>query len=86
MKRTRRVLPEAEAELQSAAVWHEEKRRALGIELGAQSEDVFGGYQLASDSSFLSLLLITNSMPTATNGPVIAMMIPRLIPIDSFIL
>jgi hypothetical protein len=35
MKRTLRVLPEAEAELQSAAMWYEEKRRGLGIELVA---------------------------------------------------
>jgi plasmid stabilization system protein ParE len=32
MKRTLRVLPEAEAELQSAATWYEEKRPGLGIE------------------------------------------------------
>ena len=35
MKRTLRVLPDAEAELQSAATWYEEKRRGLGIELVA---------------------------------------------------
>ena len=35
MKRTLRVLPDAEAELQSAAIWYEEKRRGLGIELVA---------------------------------------------------
>jgi toxin ParE1/3/4 len=35
MKRTLRVLPDAEAELQSAALWYEEKRRGLGIEFVA---------------------------------------------------
>jgi plasmid stabilization system protein ParE len=35
MKRTLRVLPDAEAELQSAAIWYEEKRRGLGIEFVA---------------------------------------------------
>ena len=35
MKRALCVLPEAEVELQSAAVWYEEKRRGLGIEFVA---------------------------------------------------
>ena len=35
MKRTLRVLPDAEAELQSAAIWYEEKCRGLGIEFVA---------------------------------------------------
>jgi len=38
MKRTLRVLPDAEAELQSAALWYEEKRRGLGIEFVAVVE------------------------------------------------
>jgi hypothetical protein len=35
MKRTLRVLRDAEAELQSTAIWYEEKRRGLGIEFVA---------------------------------------------------
>jgi hypothetical protein len=35
MRRTLRVLPDAEAELQSAAVWYEGKRRGLGVEFVA---------------------------------------------------
>jgi len=35
MKRTLRALPDAEAELQSTALWYEEKRRGLGIEFVA---------------------------------------------------
>ena len=35
MRRTLRVLPDAEAELQSAAVWYEGKRRGLGVEFAA---------------------------------------------------
>ena len=35
MKRTLRVLPEAAAELQSAAMWYEEKRPGLGVEFVA---------------------------------------------------
>jgi hypothetical protein len=38
MKRTLRVLPDAEAELQSAAMWYEEKRRGLGIEFVAHPQ------------------------------------------------
>lgn len=41
MKRTLRVLPEAEAELQSAATWYEEKRRGLGIEFVAVVDSAF---------------------------------------------
>lgn len=41
MKRTLRVLPEAEAELQSAAVWYEQKRRGLGIEFVAVVDRAF---------------------------------------------
>ena len=41
MKRTLRVLPDAEAELQSAAVWYEEKRRGLGIEFVAVVDRAF---------------------------------------------
>ena len=41
MKRTLRVLPEAEAELQSAATWYEEKRRGLGIEFVAIVDQAF---------------------------------------------
>lgn len=41
MKRTLRVLPDAEAELQSAASWYEEKRRGLGIELIAVVDRAF---------------------------------------------
>ncbi|MGB3051862.1 MAG: hypothetical protein WBB42_12735 [Polyangiales bacterium] len=35
MKRTLRVPPDAEVELESAAMWYEEKRRGLGIEFAA---------------------------------------------------
>jgi plasmid stabilization system protein ParE len=35
MKRTLRVLPDAEMELQSAALWYEDKRRGLGVEFVA---------------------------------------------------
>jgi len=35
MKRTLRVLPDAEAELRSAAMWYEEKRPGLGVEFVA---------------------------------------------------
>jgi hypothetical protein len=35
MKRTLLVSPEAEAELQSAAIWYEERRPGLGIEFVA---------------------------------------------------
>jgi len=35
MKRTLRVSPEAEAELQSAATWYERQRRGLGVEFVA---------------------------------------------------
>jgi len=35
MRRTLRVLPDAETELQSAAIWYEEKRPGLGIEFVA---------------------------------------------------
>jgi plasmid stabilization system protein ParE len=45
MKRTLRVLPEAEAELQSAALWYEEKRRGLGI-----------GFVAVVDRAFESIL------------------------------
>jgi len=38
MKRTLRVLPDAEAELQSAAIWYEEKRSGLGVEFVAVVE------------------------------------------------
>jgi len=41
MKRTLRVLPDAEAELQSAAMWYEEKRRGLGIEFVAVVDRAF---------------------------------------------
>ena len=41
MKRTLRVLLDAEAELQSAAVWYEEKRRGLGIEFVAVVDRAF---------------------------------------------
>lgn len=41
MKRTLRVLPEAEAELQSAASWYEERRRGLGVELIAVVDSAF---------------------------------------------
>jgi plasmid stabilization system protein ParE len=41
MKRTLRVLPEAEAELQSAATWYEEKRPGLGIEFVAVVDGAF---------------------------------------------
>ena len=41
MKRRLRVLPEAEAELQSAALWYEEKRRGLGVELIAVVDSAF---------------------------------------------
>jgi len=41
MKRTLRVLPEAEAELQSAATWYEEKRPGLGIEFIAVVDRAF---------------------------------------------
>ena len=41
MKRTLRVLPDAEAELQSAATWYEEKRRGLGIEFVAVLDRAF---------------------------------------------
>ena len=36
MKRTLRVLPEAEDELQSAATWYENRRRGLGVEFVAE--------------------------------------------------
>ena len=36
MKRTLRVLPEAEDELQSAAIWYENRRRGLGVEFMAE--------------------------------------------------
>ena len=36
MKRTLRVLPDAEAELQSAAIWYENRRRGLGVEFVAE--------------------------------------------------
>ncbi len=35
MKRTLRVLPGAEAEVQAAALWYEEKRAGLGVEFVA---------------------------------------------------
>jgi plasmid stabilization system protein ParE len=35
MKRTLRVLPDAEAELVSAAIWYEDKRPGLGVEFVA---------------------------------------------------
>ncbi|TFH32196.1 MAG: type II toxin-antitoxin system RelE/ParE family toxin [Myxococcales bacterium] len=41
MKRTLRVLPDAEAELQSAALWYEEKRHGLGIEFVAVVDRAF---------------------------------------------
>ncbi len=41
MKRTLRVLPEAEAELQSAATWYEEKRPGVGIEFIAVLDRAF---------------------------------------------
>ena len=41
MKRTLRVLPNAEAELQPAAIWYEEKRRGLGIEFVAVVDRAF---------------------------------------------
>ncbi|MBT8466623.1 MAG: type II toxin-antitoxin system RelE/ParE family toxin [Deltaproteobacteria bacterium] len=41
MKRTLRVLPDAEAELQSAAMWYEKKRRGLGIEFVAVVDRAF---------------------------------------------
>jgi plasmid stabilization system protein ParE len=41
MKRTLRVSPEAEAELQSAAIWYEEKRPGLGIEFVAVVDKAF---------------------------------------------
>ena len=41
MKRTLRVLPDAEAELQSAATWYEEKRPGLGIEFVAVVDRAF---------------------------------------------
>ncbi|MGB8221351.1 MAG: type II toxin-antitoxin system RelE/ParE family toxin [Polyangiales bacterium] len=41
MKRTLRVLPDVEAELQSAATWYEEKRRGLGIEFVAVVDRAF---------------------------------------------
>lgn len=41
MKQMLRVLPDAEAELQSAAVWYEQKRRGLGIEFVAVVDRVF---------------------------------------------
>lgn len=41
MKRTLRVLPEAEAELRSAAIWYEEKRPGLGIEFIAVVDRAF---------------------------------------------
>ncbi|MGB5696173.1 MAG: type II toxin-antitoxin system RelE/ParE family toxin [Polyangiales bacterium] len=41
MKRTLRVSPEAEAELQSAAIWYEQKRRGLGIEFVAVVDRAF---------------------------------------------
>lgn len=41
MRRTLRVSPEAEAELQSAAIWYEEKRPGLGIELVAVVDKAF---------------------------------------------
>lgn len=41
MKRTLRVLPDAEAELQAAAMWYEEKRRGLGIEFVAVVDRAF---------------------------------------------
>ena len=41
MKRTLRVLPGAEAELQSAATWYEQKRRGLGIEFVAVVDRAF---------------------------------------------
>jgi len=41
MRRTLRVLLDAEAELQSAAVWYEKKRRGLGIELVAVVDRAF---------------------------------------------
>jgi plasmid stabilization system protein ParE len=41
MKRTLRVLPDGEAELQSAASWYEEKRRGLGIEFVAVVDRAF---------------------------------------------
>ena len=41
MRGTLRVLPDAEAELQSAAMWYEGKRRGLGIELIAVVDRAF---------------------------------------------
>jgi plasmid stabilization system protein ParE len=41
MKRTLRVSPEAEAELRSAAIWYEERRPGLGIELVAVVDRAF---------------------------------------------
>jgi plasmid stabilization system protein ParE len=41
MKRTLRVLPEAEAEVQSAAIWYEGKRPGLGIEFIAVLDGAF---------------------------------------------
>jgi len=41
MKQMLRVLPDAEAELQSAAIWYEGKRRGLGIELIAVVDRAF---------------------------------------------
>jgi len=35
MKRTLRVLPDAEAELVSAAMWYEDRRPGLGVEFVA---------------------------------------------------
>jgi plasmid stabilization system protein ParE len=41
MKRTLRVLPDAETELQSAAIWYEENRRGLGIKFVAVLDRAF---------------------------------------------
>jgi toxin ParE1/3/4 len=41
MRRTLRVLPDAEAELQAAAIWYEEKRPGLGIEFVAVVDKAF---------------------------------------------
>lgn len=41
MNRTLRVLPDAEAELLSAAMWYEDKRPGLGVELVAAVDRTF---------------------------------------------